>query len=99
MTSFNAVDFCRYIYQYGLELDPSKVKIDGDIKVRENSNISVIVPNSDSDQAENEGVVIFVDSKNQKLESIANDTLVEKPFVNDFVKNRFFFIAREFNFN
>jgi translocation and assembly module TamB len=63
----------------------SKVKIDGDIKVRENSNISVIVPNSDSDQAENEGVVIFVDNKNQKLESIANDTLVEKPFVNDFV--------------
>ena len=27
--NFDAVDFCRYIYQYGLELEPSRVKIDG----------------------------------------------------------------------
>ena len=29
MTSFDTADFCRHIYQYGLVLDPSKVKIDG----------------------------------------------------------------------
>jgi phage/plasmid primase-like uncharacterized protein len=29
MISFDVNDFCRHIYQYGLVLDPSKVKIDG----------------------------------------------------------------------
>lgn len=63
----------------------SKVKIDGDIKVRENSNISVIVPTTTQSQSDNGGVVIFVDEKNQKLLETAKDTLLEKPFVNDFV--------------
>ena len=29
MNNFNASEFCNHIYQYGLMLDPSRVKIDG----------------------------------------------------------------------
>lgn len=29
MNLFNAIDFCHHIYQYGLVLEPSKVKVDG----------------------------------------------------------------------
>jgi phage/plasmid primase-like uncharacterized protein len=29
MTSFNTIDFCHHIYQYGLVLEPSRVKVDG----------------------------------------------------------------------
>ncbi len=61
-----------------------KAKIDGDIKIREKSAITIIIPNSDNELGDNEGVVQFVNKKNPEIE-FAKDTLLEKPFVNNFI--------------
>jgi len=50
-----------------------KAKIEGDIKLRENSKISIIVPNSD-DVSSSEGVVVFVNRKNPPSDSIKKDS-------------------------
>ncbi|MES2795901.1 MAG: translocation/assembly module TamB domain-containing protein [Bacteroidota bacterium] len=63
----------------------TKVKIDGDVKIRENSSISIIIANSGDDLGESEGVVVFVNRSNPEMEVASKDTLVEKPFVNDFI--------------
>jgi translocation and assembly module TamB len=63
----------------------SKAKIEGDIKVRENSKIAVIVPNSTSDLSETQDVVVFVNRKNPQLDSIRSDTSQIQRFANDFV--------------
>lgn len=59
----------------------SAAKIEGDIKVREKSNISVIVPTSLDEQSESEGVVIFVDHNN---EALAKEDTAQLSVVNDF---------------
>ncbi|MDZ7900108.1 MAG: translocation/assembly module TamB domain-containing protein [Arcicella sp.] len=41
----------------------SKAKIEGDIKVREKSDISIIIPNTDTQVSETEGIVVFVNNK------------------------------------
>ncbi len=61
-----------------------KAKIEGDIKVRENSKISVVVPDSFDELSESDGVVIFVNNKNQ-AEKIKADSLQQQRFINDFV--------------
>ena len=63
----------------------SKAKIDGDIKVREKSNISVIVPNTDSQISESEGVVIFVNNKTPSGEAVKVDSSQSMNLANDFV--------------
>ena len=62
-----------------------KARIEGDIKVRENSKISVIVPNSFDEIGQQEGVVVFVNRKNPLSDAVKLDTLQEPIFVNDFV--------------
>ena len=62
-----------------------KAKIEGDIKVREKSKISVIVPNSFDEIGQQEGVVVFLNRKNPSSEVVKSDTLQEPVFVNDFV--------------
>ena len=62
----------------------SKAKIEGDIKLRENSNISVIVPSSFDEQTESEGVVVFLNKKGL-TEMPKPDSLKTPVFVNDFV--------------
>ncbi|MEA5461599.1 translocation/assembly module TamB domain-containing protein [Arcicella sp. LKC2W] len=61
-----------------------KAKIEGDIKVRENSKISVVVPDSFDELSESEGVVVFVNHKNH-AEKIKADSLQQQRFINDFV--------------
>jgi len=63
----------------------SKAKIEGDIKIRENSAISVIVPSSFDQQTESEGVVVFVNKKKPATETPLPDSLQNPVFVNDFV--------------
>ncbi len=63
----------------------SKAKIDGDIKVRENSNISVIVPNTDSQASETEGIVVFVNNKTPTGEVAKVDSSQVINLANDFV--------------
>jgi translocation and assembly module TamB len=60
-----------------------KAKIDGDIKIREKSAITIIFPSDENELGNNEGVVQFTNKKNP-IES-PKDTLNEKPFVNDFI--------------
>jgi hypothetical protein len=62
-----------------------KAKIEGDIKVRENSKISVIVPDSFDEISESEGVVVFVNRKNPTIDSTQKNTSQEQRFTNDFV--------------
>ena len=61
-----------------------KAKIEGDIKLRENSKISIIVPSLD-DVSSSEGVVVFVNRKNPPKDSIKKDTSNTDIFVNNFV--------------
>ena len=63
----------------------SKAKIEGDIKIREKSAISVIVPSSFDQQAESEGVVVFINKKKSVPETAAADSLTNAVFANDFV--------------
>ena len=63
----------------------SKAKIDGDIKVRENSNISVIVPNTGNQVSETEGIVVFVNNKTPSGEVPKVDTSQVINLANDFV--------------
>ena len=61
-----------------------KAKIEGDIKLKENSKISIIVPSLD-DISSSEGVVVFVNRKNPPIDSIKKDTTNTDIFVNNFV--------------
>jgi translocation and assembly module TamB len=61
-----------------------KAKIEGDIKLRENSKISIIMPSED-DLSNGEGVVEFVNRKNVTKDSIKKDTTITDVFVNTFV--------------
>ena len=61
-----------------------KAKIEGDIKLRENSKISIIVPSLD-DVSSSEGVVVFVNRKNPPKDSIKKDSSNTDIFVNNFV--------------
>lgn len=61
-----------------------KAKIEGDIKLRENSKISIIVPSLD-DVSNSEGVVVFVNRKNPPKDSIKKDSINADMFVNNFV--------------
>ena len=63
----------------------SKAKIDGDIKIRENSNISVIVPNTDNQASETEGIVVFVNNKTPSGEVPKVDTSQAINLANNFV--------------
>jgi translocation and assembly module TamB len=63
----------------------SKAKIDGDIKVRENSNISVIVPNTGNQVSETEGIVVFVNNKTPTGEVAKVDSSQVINLANDFV--------------
>ena len=63
----------------------SKAKIDGDIKVRENSNISIIVPNTSTQVSESEGIVVFVNNKNPSGEVPQVDSSQVINLANDFV--------------
>ena len=63
----------------------SKAKIDGDIKVRENSNISVIVPSSSNQVSETEGIVVFVNNKTPDGEIPQADSSAIINLANDFV--------------
>lgn len=63
----------------------SKAKIDGDIKVRENSNISVIVPNTGNQVSETEGIVVFVNNKIPSGEVPKVDSSQVMNLANDFV--------------
>ncbi len=63
----------------------SKAKIDGDIKVRENSNISVIVPNTDNQASETEGIVVFLNNKTPTGEVPKVDSSQVINLANDFV--------------
>ncbi|MCU0467070.1 MAG: translocation/assembly module TamB [Arcicella sp.] len=62
-----------------------KAKIEGDIKVREKSNISIIVPDSFDELSESEGVVVFVNNKNNSQNTVKKDSLQEQRFTNDFI--------------
>lgn len=61
-----------------------KAKIEGDIKLRENSKISIIVPSLD-DVSSSEGVVVFVNRKNPPKDSVKKDSTNTDMFVNNFV--------------
>ena len=61
-----------------------KAKIEGDIKVKENSKISIIVPNLD-DVSSSDGVVVFVNRKNTPKDSIKKDSTNKDSFVNNFI--------------
>ncbi|MBB6002002.1 translocation/assembly module TamB domain-containing protein [Arcicella rosea] len=61
----------------------SAAKIEGDIKVRENSNISIIVPESFDEQSESDGVVVFVNHQNEAL--VKEDSTTKVSLMNDFV--------------
>jgi hypothetical protein len=61
-----------------------KAKIEGEIKVKENSKISIIVPSLD-DVSSSDGVVVFVNRKNPPKDSIKKDTTNTDRFVNNFV--------------
>lgn len=63
----------------------SKAKIDGDIKVRENSNISVIVPNTGNQVSATEGIVVFVNNKTTLGEVPKVDSSQVINLANDFV--------------
>ena len=63
----------------------SKAKIDGDIKVRENSNISVIVPNTGNQASDTEGVIVFVNNKTPSGEIPKIDSSQAINLANDFV--------------
>ena len=67
-----------------LEGVSEKAKIEGDIKLRENSKISIIVPSLD-DISSSEGVVVFVNRKNPPKDSIKKDSTNADIFVNTFV--------------
>ena len=61
-----------------------KAKIEGDIKLRENSKISIIVPSLD-DISSSEGIVVFVNRKNPPKDSVKKDSTNADIFVNTFV--------------
>jgi translocation and assembly module TamB len=61
-----------------------KAKIEGDIKVKENSKLSVIIPNLD-EISSSEGVVVFVNRKNPPSDSTKKDSSNTDRFVNNFV--------------
>jgi translocation and assembly module TamB len=63
----------------------SKAKIEGDIKVREKSNISVIVPSSSSQVSETEGIVVFVNNKTTTGEAVKTDSSETLNLANDFI--------------
>lgn len=58
-------------------------KVEGDIKVRENSNISIIVPESFDEQSESDGIVVFVNHQNEVL--VEEDSIKKISIMNDFV--------------
>ncbi|MEA5138220.1 translocation/assembly module TamB domain-containing protein [Arcicella rigui] len=60
----------------------TNAKVEGDIKVREKSNISIIVPDDLDAQSESEGIVVFV---NKNTPAPPPDTLAKNTLVNDFV--------------
>ncbi|PWK25152.1 uncharacterized protein DUF490 [Arcicella aurantiaca] len=60
-----------------------KAKIEGDIKVRENSKISVIVPDSFDELSESEGVVVFVNNKHKDSSNVKIDSTQLQRFTND----------------
>jgi len=61
-----------------------KAKIEGDIKLKENSKISIIVPSLD-DVSDSEGVVVFINRNNPPKDSIKKDSTNTDIFVNNFV--------------
>ena len=61
-----------------------KAKIEGDINLKENSKISIIVPSLD-DISNSEGVVVFVNRKNPPKDSVKKDSTNADMFVNTFV--------------
>lgn len=61
----------------------STAKIEGDIKVRENSKISVVVPQSFDEQSESNGIVVFVNHNNEQIAQEDSTNILS--IVNDFV--------------